>query len=149
MRTISISILLILFLFSKTQAQEIPKEYRSSNTMLIQLGKEAPEILELCSKALIEFDHEIEKIDKEYFTISTKPRLAKNVLNYYIKVKVIDQKAEFQIYSSMDISIYGINSEGYSLTNFKGQKGSPNHEAVMKLFSVVNSLNTEIQFLEK
>ncbi|MFC5191106.1 hypothetical protein ACFPIK_04960 [Algoriphagus aquatilis] len=149
MKTILISTFFILLLFLNTQAQEIPKEYRSFNTMLIQLDKDAPEILELCAKALIEFDHEIEKIDKDYFTISTKPRLAKNVLNYYIKVKVIDQKAEFQIYSSMDISIYGINSEGYSLTNFKGQKGSANHEAVMKLFSVVNSLNTEIQFLEK
>lgn len=149
MKTIIISKVLILLFSLNIQAQEIPKEYRSSNTMLIQLDKDALEILELSAKALIEFDYEIEKIDKEYFTISTKPRLVKNILNYYIKVKVIDQRAEFQIYSSMDITIYGINSEGYSLTNFKGQKGSANYEAVMKLFSVVNSLNPEIQFLEK
>lgn len=149
MKTIIISKVLILLFSLNIQAQEIPKEYRSSNTMLIQLDKDALEILELSAKALIEFDYEIEKIDKEYFTISTKPRLVKNILNYYIKVKVIDQKAEFQIYSSMDITIYGVNSEGYSLTNFKGQKGSPNYEAAMKLFSILNSLNPEIQFLEK
>lgn len=149
MKTTIISTVLIFLFFVSIQAQEIPKEYRSSNTMLIQMDKDALEILNLIGKALIEFDYEIEKIDKEYFTISTKPRLVKNILNYYIKVKVIDQRAEFQIYSSMDITIYGINSEGYSLTNFKGQKGSANYEAVMKLFSVVNSLNPEIQFLEK
>lgn len=149
MKTTIISTVLIFLFFVSIQAQEIPKEYRSSNTMLIQMDKDALEILNLIGKALIEFDYEIEKIDKEYFTISTKPRLVKNILNYYIKVKVIDQRAEFQIYSSMDITFYGINSEGYLLTNFKGQKGSANYEAVMKLFSVVNSLNPEIQFLEK
>lgn len=117
--------------------------------MVIELESFSDENLTLIAKELIKFDFEIEKIDKEFFTISTKPRLAKNILNYYFKVKINDQKAEFQIYSSMDITFYGINSEGYSLTNFKGQKGSANYEAVMKLFSVVNSLNPKIQFVEK
>jgi hypothetical protein len=56
---------------------------------------------------------------------------------------------EFQIYSSFDITINGVGSAGYSLSDFKGQKGSPNFEASNKLFSVVNSLNPEIQFFEK
>lgn len=133
----------------ENKAQEIPKEYRNSNTMVIQLDKNKEEILDLVARSLTQFDYEIEKIDKEYFTISTKTRLAKNVLNYYIKVKVLGRNAEFQIYSSMDISINGVSSEGYSISNFKGQKGSPNHEATMRLFSVVNSISSSIQFLEK
>lgn len=149
MKTTIISTVLIFLFFVSIQAQEIPKEYKKSNTMVIELESFSDENLTLIAKELIKFDFEIEKIDKEFFTISTKPRLAKNILNYYFKVKINDQKAEFQIYSSMDITFYGINSEGYSLTNFKGQKGSANYEAVMKLFSVVNSLNPKIQFVEK
>lgn len=149
MKKTILTISILISIISIGFAQEIPKEYKKSNTMVIELESFSDENLTLIAKELIKFDFEIEKIDKEFFTISTKPRLAKNILNYYFKVKINDQKAEFQIYSSMDITFYGINSEGYSLTNFKGQKGSANYEAVMKLFSVVNSLNPEIQFLEK
>lgn len=117
--------------------------------MIIHLDQSPEEILNLVAKTLIHFDYEIDKLDKEYLTISTKPILAKNILNYYIKVKVVDQSVEFQFYSSMDITINGVSSEGYSLSNFKGQKGSPNYEASTKLFSVVNSLNSSIQFFEK
>lgn len=149
MRALCLIIFLSLSMHLLGLGQEIPKEFKKSNTMIIELVSNPDESLILIAKELVKFDFEIEKIDKEFLIVSTKPRLAKNILNYYIKVKVIDQKAEFQIYSSMDITIYGINSEGYSLTNFRGQKGSPNYEASMKLFSIVNSLNPEIQFLEK
>jgi hypothetical protein len=149
MKKTILTISILISIISIGFAQEIPKEFKKSNTMVIELEPLSDENLTLIAKELIKFDFEIEKIDKEYFTISTKPRLAKNILNYYFKVKINNQKAEFQIYSSMDITIYGISSEGYSLTNFKGQKGSANYEAVMKLFSVVNSLSPEIQFLEK
>jgi len=143
-----ITILTLVFSINLS-AQEIPKEYRKSNTMVIQMDFSSEEILNLVARSLVEFDYEIDKLDSQFLTISTKPILAKNILNYYIKAKVIELKVEFQIYSSLDLTINGISSEGYSLSNFKGQKGSPNYEVSNKLFLVVSSLNPEIRFMEK
>lgn len=96
MKRIYFIIIIILLTNSNIWAQEIPKEMRKSNTMVIQLEQTSDEILNLAAKALVQFDYEIEKLDKEFLTISTKPRLIKNILNYYIKVKSLDNQQIFK-----------------------------------------------------
>lgn len=130
-------------------SQEIPKEDRRANTMIIPVEGDKMEFFSHVAKSLISLDYEIENLDREFFLMSTKPILVKNVLNTYIKVRINESKAEFQNYTSMELSISGINTKGFQLSNFKGQKGSPGYEASMKLFHVVSSISNEIEYLEK
>jgi hypothetical protein len=144
-----IPFIFVVLLSFKSFSQEIPKEYRSSNTMTIPIEGDKGEFLSIIARSLISFDYEIENLDKEFFIISTKPLLVKNVMNTYIKVKLNDSKAEFQNYTSMELSIGGVNTKGFELSNFRGQKGSPGYEASMKLFQVVSSISSKIEYLEK
>ncbi len=83
-------------------SQEIPREHRKANTMAIDMELGDKDILDLIAKNLINLDYQIEEIDKDFSLLSTKPRLIKNILNTYIKIKVSEGRAEFQNYTSME-----------------------------------------------
>jgi ACT domain-containing protein len=145
----NIIFLLLLIFNSGSYAQDVPKEHRGSNTMIITMEGEEDEIIKKVARNLVAFDYQIDKMDKDFFVIVTKPLLIKNVLNTYIKVTVSANKVEFQNYTSLDLQMGGINTAGYSKTDFRGQKGSANYEAASMLYKLVLNFNREINYTFK
>ena len=67
MRALCLIIFLSLSMHLLGLGQEIPKEFKKSNTMIIELVSNPDESLILIAKELVKFDFEIEKIDKEFY----------------------------------------------------------------------------------
>jgi hypothetical protein len=141
--------LLLLFLIVPAfLSAQVPKEHRKANTMIIETEESGEDLLMKIGRHLVDKDYEIDNLDKDFLTMTTKPRLVKNVLNTYIRVKVSGNKAEFQNYTSMDLDL-GVRTAGYDLSNFRGQGGSPGRVASDNLFKIVNELNDNIQYAQK
>lgn len=125
-------------------AQEVPKEYRKMNTMVIDYS--SPDIFKDLSNHLMDNGLEIDKVDYDLGIIETKP-FPIGAAKWRLRARIKDGKIEFTHYSQLIITVYGVTNDSWSQENFKS--GGLYTKMTGKLLSIVSSLNSEITYFER
>lgn len=139
-------ILFLLFILpTLAWSQSVPKEFQKMNTMVIQ--SDEPDFINVIASRLLDDGWMIDDLDEKLGTIRTLPRAVASV-QWQIRVRVKDNKAEFQNHTSMELTLYGVTSSGWTLTNFKSPPGSYG-KISDGLYILVSSINPEIEYFKK
>lgn len=104
-------------------AQEVPKEYRKMNTIIVQPNFQSDDWLKEIGNLFLDEGFEIENLDREFGMIVSKP---KNVvgMDWQIRVRIKNELAEITHYGRMNL--YSNMNTGAPMTQMDFSAGMKN-----------------------
>lgn len=142
-------ILIIMFIPFFGFSQEVPKEFRKMNTIIVSPNLEGDDLLKEIGNIMIDDGFEIDKLDRDFNIITTSN---KNIMgmDWQIRVRIKDGLIEVTHFGRMNI--YSNTNSGntmYQMDFSAGMKNSALRKASDGVYLFAQKLGQVVDWVEK